>query len=322
MSLSEFDLIEHCFTCQAVSRDDVVLGVGDDCALLQPPPGQQLAVSLDVLVAGRHFHADAEPERVGHKALAVNLSDLAAMGARPAWATLGLTLPAIDPDWVDGFRRGFLDLAARHGLQLIGGDTTRGPLAIAVQVHGFVDPGRALRRDGARPGDRVWMTGTLGDAALGLDCLEGRRTAAATHRDYLRGRLERPTPRVSQGLALVGLASAAIDLSDGLAQDLGHILARSGVGARLALERLPVSPALAATLDGDDRYRVQLSGGDDYELCFTVPPARLAELRARSAAWDCAATEIGVIEPAPGLRCLRADGTRLDLERGGYDHFA
>lgn len=322
MAESEFALIERFFAAARLERPDVVLGVGDDCALLAVPAGRQLAVSLDVLVADRHFFADADPQGIGHKALAVNLSDLAAMGAEPAWVTLGLTLPEADADWLDGFCRGFFDLAERHGVQLVGGDTTRGPLTIAVQVHGFVEPGQALRRDGARPGDRVFVTGTPGDAGLALAAARGEIDVPDQYAACLRERMERPVPRIGPGRDLVGLASAAIDVSDGLAGDLGHIIERSNVGMRLDVGRLPASEALAATLDGAARARAILSGGDDYELCFTVPPQRLAELRARADGWDCRCTEIGEIEAEPGLRCRWADGRPLLLEHAGHDHFA
>jgi thiamine-monophosphate kinase len=323
MAESEFALIERFFAAGKTERSDVVLGVGDDCALLVVPAGRQLAVSLDVLVADRHFFATADPQGIGHKALAVNLSDLAAMGAEPAWVTLGLTLPEADTRWLDGFCRGFFALARQYGVQLVGGDTTSGPLAIiAVQVHGFVEPGRALRRDGARPGDLICVTGTPGDAGLALSAARGEVEVSDPHAAYLRERMERPVPRIRPGRDLVGLASAAIDVSDGLAQDLGHILKRSGIGARLDADRLPASAALAAHLDGNARAHAILSGGDDYELCFTLPPERLVLLRERVAGWDCRCTEIGVIETEPGLRCRRGDGSLLRLEHAGHDHFA
>ncbi|HXH02999.1 MAG TPA: thiamine-phosphate kinase [Candidatus Competibacteraceae bacterium] len=318
--MGEFELIRRYFQ-RALTRPDVILGVGDDCALLRVPTGQELAVSLDLLVGGRHFLADADPEGVGYKALAVNLSDLAAMGAEPAWATLGLTLPAADEQWLRGFCHGFYTLAEQHDVALVGGDTTRGPLAIAVQVHGFVPPGQALRRAGARPGDRILVTGTPGDAGLALRQTLGQTVVAAEHHDYLRRRLDRPTPRIAQGLALRGLASAAIDVSDGLAQDLGHILAASGVGATLWLARLPLSAALRA-VPAELAWDCALSGGDDYELCLTVSPERLERVLQEAAGWDCPLTEIGVIELEPGLRCLRPDGTLYRPERVGYDHFA
>lgn len=323
MAASEFELIRRYFERHTPGRPDVVLGIGDDCALLQVPPAYTLAVTLDMLVAGVHFLADADAEGLGHKALAVNLSDLAAMGASPAWATLALSLPEVDEAWLAGFCQGFFSLAERFGVQLVGGDTTRGPLTIAIQAHGLVPEGAALRRDGARPGDIIAVTGTLGDAGLALVIAQGQATVPNDgHRRYLQERLERPMPRIHQGIGLRGLASAAIDVSDGLAQDLGHILARSRVGARLDIERLPRSPALAESQASDVALSLALAGGDDYELCFTVPPARIAQVRAQAAAWDCRLTEIGLIEAEPGLRCLGSDGTPYPLNRLGYDHFA
>ncbi len=318
---SEFDLIRRHFQAHGPQRPDVPLGIGDDCALLAVPAGHQLAVSLDLLVSGVHFFADAAPEALGHKALAVNLSDLAAAGAEPAWVTLGLTLPEADEGWLEGFCRGFFALAARFGVQLVGGDTTRGPLTLAVQAHGFVPAGAALLRSGARPGDLVCVTGTPGEAGAGLALKLGRLALAdATAAARLIDRLERPSPRVAQGLDLRGLASSCIDVSDGLAQDLGHILAASGVGATLELGRLPCSPALAACGEAA-AWRFALGGGDDYELLFTLPPARLEALRTRAAGWDCGVTVIGAIEAEAGLRLLRPDASSYFLERGGYDHF-
>lgn len=322
MSESEFTLIERFFAHRSMQRSDVVLGIGDDCAVLEVPADRHLVVGMDVLVAGRHFLGDADPVGIGHKALAVNLSDLAAMGATPAWMTLGLTLPQADQDWLAGFCRGLFDLAGQYEVQLIGGDTTRGPLAVAVQVHGFVAPAAALTRAGARPGDLICVTGTLGDAGLGLAMVRGDIEVAERHRAYLRQRLERPWPRIGPGRDLLGLASAAIDVSDGLAGDLGHILERSGVGARLDLERLPVSSALADTLQGGERYRMGLCGGDDYELCFTVPQERLDELETVSADWACRCTVIGTVEAEPGLRCRLADGVLWEQNLKTYDHFA
>lgn len=321
-STSEFFLIDRYFANHAPNRPDVALGIGDDCALLIPPVGQQLAVTLDTLVADVHFFAAADPEGIGHKALAVNLSDLAAMGATPAWATLALTLPKADEAWLAGFCRGLFALADRHGVQLVGGDTTHGPVTvITVQAHGFTPPGLALRRDGAQPGDGVYVTGTLGDAGLALAAAFGTATIAAEHHRYIQTRLERPEPRLAQGVALRAIASAAIDVSDGLAQDLSHILERSGVGARLEVEQLPLSSALSASLDQETAVITALSGGDDYELCFTVPPEREAQLEILAKTWACRCTRIGVIEAEPGLRPVRADGSVFHLERQGYDHF-
>lgn len=320
MSDSEFSIIHRYFQ-RPGGRADVVLGVGDDAALLLPPAGQQLAVSVDLLAADVHFYADADPRGIGHKALAVNLSDLAAMGAEPAWATLAVALPGLDAQWLDAFCGGFFALADRHGLQLVGGDTTRGPLSIAVQVHGFVPPGKALRRDGARPGDRLLVTGIPGEAALALASLQGKLMLPTVHRDHLLDRLERPTPRVAQGLDLRGLASSAIDISDGLMQDLGHILQRSGVGARVELARLPDSPAFQG-IEPSLVRDCQLGGGDDYELLLTVPPEHMAAVRTRASHWDCPLSEIGVIEADAGLRLIGPGGERQTVAVEGFDHFA
>lgn len=322
MPASEFSLIDRYFAAHGLRRPDVALGIGDDCALLIPPVDQQLVVTMDTLVADVHFFAAADPEGLGHKALAVNLSDLAAMGAVPAWATLALTLPRADEDWLDRFCRGLFALADRYGVQLVGGDTTHGPTTvITLQAHGFIPPGLALRRDGAKPGDGIYVTGTPGDAGLALAAAFGKVTVAPEYRDDVRQRLERPEPRITQGLTLRGVASAAIDVSDGLAQDLGHILERSRVGARLEVDRLPLSPALIASLDRDAAIVTALASGDDYELCFTVPPERAAQLEAAAGSWECRCTGIGVITDEPGLQLVRADGSPFRLERLGYDHF-
>ncbi|MBL8259637.1 MAG: thiamine-phosphate kinase [Candidatus Competibacteraceae bacterium] len=322
MAASEFSLIDRHFAARRRARADVALGIGDDGALLLPHAGQQLVVTLDALVAGVHFFAAADPEGLGHKALAVNLSDLAAMGATPAWATLALVLPEADEVWLERFCRGLFALADRHDVQLVGGDTTRGPTTvIALQAHGFVPPGLALRRDGAQPGDGIYVTGTPGDAGLALATAFGKARIASGHEGVVQARLERPEPRIAPGLSLRGLASAAIDISDGLAQDLGHILRRSGVGAVVDVERLPLSPALLASLDRDEAATMALAGGDDYELCFTVPLERIARLERAAAAWDCRCTRIGAITAEPGLRLVRADGSEFRLERLGYDHF-
>jgi thiamine-monophosphate kinase len=318
---SEFDLIHRYFERQRRNRPDVVLGIGDDCALLRVPADQVLVVTLDMLVAGVHFRLDADPEAVGHKCLAVNLSDLAAMGAEPAWVTLGIALPERNEAWLEGFCRGLFALADRFGVQWVGGDTTRGPLTVTIQAHGIAAPAAALRRDGARPGDIVCVTGTTGDAALALAEASGKVRMKAEYRDAVRRRLDWPMPRISEGLALRGLASAAIDVSDGLAQDLGHILARSGVGARLDVDRLPRSVELTASVDVSTAMELALAGGDDYELCFTVAPERIERLRDVVQAWECGCTEIGTIEAESGLRCYRNDGASYHLARAGYDHF-
>jgi len=317
MRFSEFDLISHYFANSTRQREDVALGVGDDCALLCVPEGYELAVTVDSLVAGVHFHPGVDPESLGHKALAVNLSDLAAMGARPAWVTLALTLLENDPGWLSAFMTGFRSLADRYEIQLIGGDTTHGPLSMTLQAHGFAWPGKALRRDSARVGDLVGVTGTLGDAGLALM----PEYDAGEHRTYLRNRLERPTPRVEAGLSLVDQAHAAIDISDGLLADLGHICERSGTGATLNLEQIPLSPAVLAYVKKRHDWSIPLSAGDDYELCFTVPPERRQEVEARLLDISCGLTWVGVIEGSAGIRCLGSDGREVEIGSRGYQHF-
>ena len=322
MPVSEFSLIDRYFAAHDLRRPDVALGIGDDCALLIPPAGQHLVATMDTLVAGVHFFADTDPEGLGHKVLAVSLSDLAAMGATPAWATLALTLPRVDEDWLERFCRGLFALADRYGVQLVGGDTTHGPTTvITLQAHGFVPPGLALRRDGAKPSDEIYVTGMPGDAGLALAAAFGKVAIAPEHRNCVRQQLDRPEPRLAEGMALRGVASAAIDISDGLAQDLGHILERSGVGAQLEVDRLPLSPALTASLARDAALVTALASGDDYELCFTVPPERIAQLESVAADWECRCSRIGVIAAEPGLRLVRAEGSAFRLDWSGYDHF-
>ena len=321
MAGSEFELIERFFGAQAGTRPDVPLGIGDDCALLQLPAGTVLAVTTDTLVADIHFAAGLAAEDVGYKALAVNLSDLAAMGAQPAWVTLALTLPVADDDWLAGFSQGFLSLARVHGVQLVGGDTTRGPLSVTVQAMGNVPAGEALRRSGARPGDLVYVTGTLGDAGVALLVEQRGYKPPLGFAAFLSARLNRPQPRVAAGLLLRSFASAAIDVSDGLAADLGHVLTASGVGATLYLDTLPVSAAMQTYLDTTGDTDLALYAGDDYELCFTVPADRQAVFEQSRGQLDCPCTWIGVIEATAGLRGQRADGEIVALDVGGYDHF-
>jgi thiamine-monophosphate kinase len=314
----EFSLIER-IRARASGRDDVVLGIGDDAALLRVPAGHELVLSTDTLVAGVHFPIETAAADIGWKALAVNLSDLAAMGAQPAWCTLALTLPADDADWLEAFLDGFCELADEHAVALVGGDTTRGPLSLTLAAHGFAPAGSALRRSGAHAGEDVWVTGTLGDAAGALrQWRDGGMQSAK-----LRYRLDRPTPRVAAGLALRGLASAAIDLSDGLAADLGHVLAASGVGAELELGRLPTSRTLAEHFADDAaRWRLQLAGGDDYELCFTAPSAQALEIERAMAACEVSATVVGRTTRESGLRLLSPRGDAFVLEGAGFEHFA
>jgi thiamine-monophosphate kinase len=310
--MPEFDLIAR-IRQRAAGRDDVVLGIGDDAALLAPPAGQWLVAAQDTLNIGVHFPPDTAPDAIGWKALAVNLSDLAAMGAEPAWCLLSLSLPAADAGWLDGFLDGFLALAAEHGVALVGGDTTRGPLSISVAIHGFVPAGTALRRVGATGGDDVWVTGTLGDAAAALP-LGGDAPSA------LRERLDRPRPRLAAGRVLRGLASACIDVSDGLLADLGHLLEAGGVGAELEADALPTSAALIARFDAEARWALQLGGGDDYELCFTAPAAKRTAVAAALAAADTPVARIGRIVAGHGCR-VRAAGRDWTPAARGYQHF-
>ena len=319
--LSEFDLIKQFFKRPRPGK--AVLGIGDDCALLAPSPGMQLAISSDMLVEDRHFFAGADPHMLGHKCLAVNLSDLAAMGARPTGFTLALALPQADPEWLAGFSSGLFALADRHDCELIGGDTTRGPLTICITVFGELAPDQALRRDGARLGDDIWISGTLGDARLALAGYRKELPLAPSALAAAGQRMHLPTPRVALGLALAGarLAHAAIDISDGLVGDLGHILAACGVGATLDADALPAGPVLA-TQGQDLRRRFCVAGGDDYELCFTAPAAARDAILAAARAADTPVTRVGSIEPEPGLRLTDARGYPLDLQLAGFDHFA
>ncbi|WP_426688879.1 thiamine-phosphate kinase [Rhodanobacter ginsengiterrae] len=321
----EFRLIERLRELTAQSRDDVQLGIGDDAAILLPPVGQHLAIALDTLVEGVHFARGTAATDIGWKALAVNLSDLAAMGASPAWALLGLTLPGADADFIEGFAEGFGKLAKPHRLALVGGDTTRGPLAITVTVHGFVPPDKALRRDGARVGDVVLVTGTLGDAAAGLQALQqplADDDSRAGLRTFLIERLNRPTPRLSAGVALRGQASACIDVSDGLLADLGHICASSGVAAEIDAALLPRSSALMALYDEASALQFALGGGDDYELCFTVPAQRLVDVQADLSRLGCGVTKIGRIVEGEGVRVRGLDGAWMAIDHAGWEHFA
>ena len=319
--MGEFELIERYFAAVGAQRPDVVLGVGDDAALLQLPPGRELVACTDTLVNGRHFPDGFDAADIGWRALAVNLSDLAAMGAEPAWATLALTLPALDEEWLDGFVAGFAALATAHGVALVGGDTTRGPLTITVQALGSVPAGRAIRRRGARAGDLLYVTGWPGDAAAGLALLQGRLGGGGADRAALELKFRRPEPRVGFGTQLRGIASACIDVSDGLAGDLGRLVAASGVGAVVRAAELPLSRALFA-LAGESRARdFALGGGDDYELLFTVPPpARLALAQLSAGAGAPACHCIGEIVAGRGVRVV---GEKGDLSLPpGWDHFA
>ena len=316
----EFSLIDRIRERTAQGRDDVRLGIGDDAALLAVPAGQELAVAIDTLVEGVHFPIGTAAVDIGWKSLAVNLSDLAAMGATPAWALLALTLPSADTALIDGLATGFAQLAQTYRLALVGGDTTRGAFTLSVAVHGFVPPGKALKRSGAHVGDAVLVTGTLGDAAAGLQLVQKGGSSDARSA-FLIERLNRPTPRVAAGLALRGYASACIDISDGLLADLGHLCTASSVGAEIETSLLPRSSALLDLFDPNVARDFALSGGDDYELCFTVPAQHIATVQADLARLGCGVTKIGRIVEGSGVSVRDHEGRWLEPVRNGWDHF-
>lgn len=320
--MTEFELIRTYFASQPVQRADVRVGIGDDAAVVEAPAGTETVITTDVMVAGVHFFEDTEPAALGYKALAVNLSDLAAMGAAPAWFLLDLTMPEVDAAWVEAFARGMYELAERHEVQLIGGDTSRGPLAIAITAIGLLPRGGAMRRQGAAVGDVIYVTGTLGDAALAV---AARRGELAVPREQdasgLRDRLAYPAPRIDEGVKLRDYASSAIDVSDGLLADLGHILESSGVGARLNLGALPLSPSYRSCL-AQVGWDYALAGGDDYELCVTVPPARVGRVDALAAASGFALAAVGEITKGRAIEIYDALGKIYEPKRKSYEHFA
>ncbi len=317
--MSEFDLIKRYFTRPAPSAE---LGVGDDAALLRVSPGMELAVSVDMMVSGTHFFADADPFLLGHKALAVNLSDLAAMGAQPRWALLAVSLPQADEAWLQRFSEGFFDLARRYAVELVGGDTTRGPLNISVTIMGEAPCGAALRRGGARLGDDIWVSGRLGDAALALAHVQGAVKLPDAAFATCASALHDPQPRVALGLALRGVAHAAIDVSDGLLADLGHILECSGVGAEIRFDALPVSEALRPCLDQPVGRHCVLAGGDDYELCFTAAAAQREAVDTISRQLRLPLTRIGAIVAGNACTVRGPDGGIIKMGESGFDHFA
>ena len=316
---SEFSLIEQYF---ARPTPSATLGVGDDAALLRVTPGMELAISTDMLIAGTHFYPDTDARKLGWKTLAVNVSDLAAMGAQPRWATLAIALPQAEAHWLAAFAEGFFKCAQQYGVELIGGDTTRGPLSLSVTILGEVPKDQALRRDAARPGDDIWVSGTLGGAALGLAALQHKVTLDETDRAHCLRALGTPQPRVALGLALRGIAHAAIDISDGLLADLGHILERSQLGAEIRFDALPAHPALAPLLEAPWAQDCLLAGGDDYELCFTAPAVRRDAIAAIGAQLNLPLRRIGEITADAKLTLRDADGQPMTTEKTGYDHFA
>ncbi len=324
MALSEFELIKRFFQ-RAARSSSVVLAGGDDAALIAPTPGFEIALSVDMLVEGRHFFADVDPRALGHKALAVNLSDMAAMGATPRWALLAGALPAADAQWLEAFARGFFDLADAYGVDLIGGDTTNGPLNLCVTIAGEVPSGQAVRRAGAKAGDDVYASGELGDAALAVAALRDRVAIDADALANARARLDWPAPRVALGERLRGVATAMLDVSDGLTGDLGHILDASGVGAAIELATMPRSrglDALLATSARDVAVECLLAGGDDYELVFTAPPSSAPALAALSRDLEIALTRIGWITAERGLVVIDEHGNALGAIPRAFDHFA
>lgn len=323
MPVTEFELIQRYFSRIGKPRTDVALGIGDDAALLNPPAGQQLVIATDTLVQGVHFPTNTLPYYIGWKALAVNLSDLAAMGAEPAWFTLALTLPESSDAWLTEFSRGLFDLADQYGLSLVGGDTTRGPLTVTVQIAGYVPTGQALLRAGAGPGDRIFVTGSLGDATLALQLLTDQLPVPAQNYPGLLKRLNQPQPRIEEGRALRSIASCAIDISDGLLADLQHMLDASDIGAEIYLPQIPYSTQARQLLSRyPDIRNSLLSGGDDYELCFCVAPDKLQPLEQIAAENQFQFTEIGQVSDSKELRCLDAAGRAVEIDTRGYTHFA
>lgn len=314
--MKEFDFIAQLQQQPFPQLPEIALGIGDDAALCTVPAGMQLVTSVDTLVSGVHFPSETAAFDIGYKALAVNLSDLAAMGATPKWFTLALTCPPNMEPWLAEFTQGLLTLATQHHISLIGGDTTAGHLTITIQICGFVPTGQALLRSGARVGDEIYVTGTLGDAGLGLLCVQNKVALPQKAREFVINRLNRPTPRLSESVALRNLATSAIDISDGLVADLGHILTTSGVGAEIQVKRLPLSPALR---EYEDAINLALSAGDDYELCFTVPQQKSVELSHMLP--EDSYTKIGMITATPGLHCFLHD-QKIKVPKSGYQHWA
>lgn len=338
MARQEFAIIEKYFRDSGLcfASDGVDLAIGDDCALLSVDPTQQLALSMDLLQEGVHFPEAAIPELLGQRALAVNLSDLAGMGADPVCFTLGLSLPEADDAWLEAFSRGLSKMAAKYQCPLVGGDLIQGILHIVIQVHGLVPRGKALLRSGARPGDLVYVTGTLGDGAAALALFENlagndssgdkgspflKNKLTARHRDYFINAFYLPEPRVNVGRSILGLASAAIDISDGLLSDLGHIVEASGVGAEVDVAQVPLSDPMLACIKEESRYYLALAGGDDYELCITVAPEQCGALEAAVANLDVPLTRIGEIITGEEIRCLDSHGDTVTFEHSGYSHF-
>lgn len=318
--MAEFDIINTYFTTQKKHRHDVIRGIGDDAALVSVPHGQELAITTDTLIEGVHFPHSTSPSDIGYKSLAVNLSDIAAMGATPAWSTLALTLPNKNKEWLQAFCEGFFSLANEYQTDLIGGDLTHGPLSITVQLLGLVPTQTAILRSQAKPNDLIYVTGTLGDAGLGLKCIQEKIELQREHQLFVTKRLNRPTPNIKTGVALRHIAHAAIDISDGLAADLNHILKASHVGAKVYVDKLPLSIALKASLSYQEALTLALTAGDDYELCFTIPKEKQTELEKKLSS-ICSYTCIGMITEELGLDLCYQNGNQYHGPIQGYEHF-
>lgn len=321
MTIGEFELIRQYFASIYSNRRDVKLGIGDDAAVLRTPEDQHLVVTVDTLVQGIHFDEGCAPENLAHKSLAVNLSDLAAMGAEPAWVTLSLTIPETDVVWLSTFSETFAKLCHHYDIQLIGGDTCRGPLSITVQAMGFAPDGCALQRSNAQPGDLIYVTGTLGDAGAGLSLLNEQRTDYTKSERVLIERLEKPTPRLETGILLRKLANAAIDISDGLVQDVRHIIDTSELGAVIEVSDLPLSEAMLKNYNLKQAQSLAMTAGDDYELCFTVSPDNQDKLERVLATTSCPITQIGRITTTKGLQLRNSEGLE-ESKLTGFDHFS
>lgn len=322
MATGEFEIIDQYFARHALQRPDVDLGIGDDAAVVRVPQDKRLVVAVDTIVEGVHFPTDISARDIGYRALAVNLSDLAAMGAEPAWAVMALTIPDLNEAWLDQFAEGFAELARTSNIALVGGDLVRGPLSVSVTVHGILPADAGLTRSGASPGDDLYVTGTLGAAACGLNTLmgsapdQGDRDLSCVMANFLK-----PKPRLREGRDLLSLASAAIDISDGLLIDIGRLVTASAVSASLDAGSIPVSESVVSLCGDDAALQYALSGGDDYELCFALPPDMVDELSRVSSGWSCGCTRIGNLDDGEGVHIWR-DGTLMSADRPGYDHFA
>ncbi len=319
--MKEFNIIKRFFKDQLIQRKDVVIGIGDDCALIKPVRRQQIAITTDTLVAGVHFPLDTQPKAIGYKSIAVNLSDLAAMGAEPSWVSLALTLPSFDEEWLKDFCKGLFELCEYYNVQLIGGDTTQGPLSITVTAHGIVPEGKHIPRSGAKAGDWLFVTGHLGDAALALKALQGKVKVDMTNLSTIQQKLDFPKPRVLAGQTLRDFASSAIDISDGVISDLGHLCTASNVGANLVLDAIPLSNIMKDTLDLDAAIELALSGGDDYEILFTVPELHKEGMKAAMAFTNTPITCIGQINRS-GKITTTMNNKPTSIQAKGFEHFA